>query len=394
MSGNPVVATLGRRVRLGVVGGGGIALIGPVHRAAARLDDLFEIVAGVLASDPERSLAQGRALGIARAYPDLGALLEGERARPDGIDALAVCTPNDSHVPIALRALEAGLHVVCDKPLANDLRSALELVAAVRRTGRLLALTHNYAGYPMIRQARGMVADGALGPVHLVSVSYLQGSLATRVEDRPEAMPPRLVWRLDPAKGGPSHALLDIGTHAHQLATYVTGREVEAVMAEVGALVPGRRAHDTGLVLLRFAGGARGVLVASKAAAGADNALALEVYGPEGGLFWEQADANRLRWMRTGEPARLIARGLPGNHPLARRATRVPSGHPEGFHEAFANLYADFAEQVAARLAGRAPDPLACHLPGALDGARGLAFVEACLASSAAGGWVEVPAVA
>ncbi len=393
MSGNPVIATLGRRVRLGVVGGGGIALIGPVHRAAARLDDLIEITAGVLSSDPERSLAQGRALGLPRPYPDLEALVAGERGRPDGIDALAICTPNDSHVPIALRALEAGLHVICDKPLANDLASARELVRAVRASGRVFVLTHNYSGYPMIRQARGMVADGLLGPVHLVSVAYLQGSLATRVEDAPEAMPPRLVWRLDPARGGPSHALLDIGTHAHQLLTYVTGRNVHAVLAEVGALVPGRVAHDTGLVLLRLEGGARGVLVASKAAAGADNALALEVYGPAGGLVWEQADQNRLRHLRTGEPARLLSRGLPGNHPLARRATRIPSGHPEGFHEAFANLYADFAEQVAAALAGRAPDPLACHLPTALDGARGLAFVEACLASAASGGWVELPEI-
>lgn len=393
MSGDPVVETLGRRLRLGVVGGGGIALIGPVHRAAARLDDRFEITAGVLSADPERSLAQGRTLGIPRPYPDFEALLAGERGREDGLDALAICTPNDSHVAIALRALEAGLSVICDKPLANDLQSARAVVAAVRRTGLVFALTHNYSGYPMIRQARGMVADGALGAVHLVTVSYLQGSLASRVEDRPEAMPPRLLWRLDPARGGPSHTLLDIGTHAHQLVTYVTGRQVEAVMAEVGALVPGRRAHDTGLVLLRLEGGARGVLVASKAAAGADNALALEVYGPEGGLVWEQAEADRLRHLRTGEPARLLARGLPGNHPLAKRATRLPSGHPEGFHEAFANLYADFAEQVAARIAGRAPDPLACHLPTAEDGAAGLAFVEACLASAASGGWAEVPAV-
>lgn len=393
MSGNPALALLGRRLRLGVVGGGGIALIGPVHRAAARLDDLFEITASVLSADPERSLAQGRELGIPRPYPDLEALLAGERGRVDGIDALAICTPNDSHVPIALRALEAGLHVVCDKPLANDLESARAVVAAVRRTGLVFVLTHNYSGYPMVRQARGMVAEGVLGPVRLVVVRYLQGSLASRVEDRPEAMPPRLLWRLDPARGGPSHTLLDIGTHAHQLATYVTGRRVEAVMAEVGALVPGRSAHDTGLVLLRFEGGARGVLVASKAAAGADNALALEVYGPEGGLVWEQADANRLAHLRPGEPARLLARGLPGNHPLARRATRIPSGHPEGFHEAFANLYADFAELVAARLAGRPPDPLARHVPTVEDGAEGLAFVEACLASSGSGGWAPVPVI-
>jgi len=394
MAGNPVIALLGRRVRLGVVGGGGAALIGPVHRTAARLDDLMTIEAAVLSSDPARSLAEAAALGIPRAYGDIDALLAGERGRAEGIDALAVMTPNDSHGPIATRALDAGLDVICDKPLTNDLASSLALVTKARASGRILALTHNYSGYPMVRQARAMVAAGELGAIRLVHVSYVQGSLATRVEDRPEAMAPRLKWRLDPAKGGLSHVMGDIGTHAHQLATFITGASVTRVMADIGALVPARSAHDTGMALLELEGGAKGVFLASKVATGAENALTIEIYGEAGGLFWQQADLNTLRFMRNGHPAQLLTRGLPTLHPLAQRAARIPPGHPEGFHEGFANLYADFAQQVAARLAGTSPDPLCLHLPTAVDGAAGLAFIDACLRSTTEGRWVEVPAVA
>ncbi len=394
MTDNPVIARLGRRLRLGMVGGGGIGLIGPVHRAAARLDDLIEIKAGVLSSDPERSLAQAKALGIERGYGDVAAMIAGERERPDGIDAVAIATPNDSHEAIAGQALAAGLDVICDKPLTNDLASARALARRARESGLVFCLTHNYSGYPMVRQARAMVAAGELGPLRLVHVTYVQGSLGSRVEDTPDAMPARLRWRLDPAKGGASHVMGDIGTHAHQLLSFVTGQPVARVMAEVGAVLPGRTAHDTGMALLELEGGAKGVLLASKAATGAENALSLEVYGEEGGLFWEQASLNQLRHMRNGEAARLLTRGLPGLHPLARRAARVPPGHPEGFHEAFANLYADFAEAVSARLAGTTPDPLCLHFPTAEDGADGLAFIEACLASTREGRWVTVPGAA
>jgi predicted dehydrogenase len=388
---NPVIARLGRRLRLGVVGGGGAALIGPVHRAAARLDDLIEIKAGVLSSSPERSLAQAKALGIERGYGDVAAMILAEKARPDGIDAVAIATPNDSHQAVAEQALAAGLDVICDKPLTNDLASARALARQVRESGRLFCLTHNYSGYPMVRQARAMVAAGELGPLRLVHVTYIQGSLGSRVEDTPEKMPARLRWRLDPQKGGESHVMGDIGTHAHQLLSFVTGQPVARVMAEVGAVLPGRTAHDTGMALLELAGGAKGVLLASKAATGAENALAIEVYGEAGGLFWEQAFVNQLRHMQNGEAARLLTRGLPGLHPLARRAARVPPGHPEGFHEAFANLYTDFAEAVAARLSGTTPDPLCLHFPTARDGAAGQAFIEACLASTRDGRWVTVP---
>jgi predicted dehydrogenase len=390
MPDNPVIRLLGRRLRLGLVGGGGAALIGPVHRAAARLDDRFEIAAAVLSSSPERSLAEATALGIPRGYGDLDAMLAAERARADGIDALVVATPNDSHGDVAGRALDAGLHVICDKPLTNDTASALAIARKVEATGLVFCLTHNYSGYPMVRQARAMVAAGELGPIRLVHVSYVQGSLGARVEDRPEDMPARLKWRLDPKQGGPSHVMGDIGTHAHQLLTFIAGERVRRVMAEVGAVLPGRAAHDTGMALVELEHGAKGVLLASKAATGAENALAIEIYGEAGGLYWEQANVNTLRHMRNAEPARLLTRGLPGLHPLARRAARIPPGHPEGFHEGFANLYTDFADTVAARLAGADPDPLALHFPSALDGARGLAFIDATLRSTSEGRWVDV----
>lgn len=381
------IEKLGRRIRLGVVGGGGAALIGPVHRAAARLDDLMEVTAGVLSSNPERSVAEARRLMIRQGYADLGAMLAGEG---DRLDAVAIMTPNDSHGILSLQALAAGRHVICDKPLTNDLAEAKELVAAVRRSGLVFGLTHNYSGYPMIRQARAMVQAGELGAIRLVHVVYAQGSLASRVEDEPEKIPPRLRWRIDPAKGGASHVMGDIGTHAHQLATYITGLEVERVLADVGAVVPGRTAHDTASLLLRLEGGARGVLWATKAATGAENAMSIEIYGEKAGLFWEHASANALRFMRNAEPAMLLTRGLPGLHPLARRAARVPPGHPEGFHEGFGNLYRDFAELVAARILGEKPDPLAATLPSVEEGARGLALIEAALRSTESGGWAEV----
>jgi predicted dehydrogenase len=393
MADNPVLRCLGRRLRLGVIGGGGNALIGPVHRTAARLDDRSEVVAGVLSSNPERSLAEAAAHGIPRGYRDVRSMIAAENARADGIDAVSIATPNDSHQELATMALEAGLDVICDKPLTNDLPSARDLVVAVRRAGTVFCLTHNYSGYPLVREARAAIAAGEIGPVRVVHVTYMQGSLGSRVEDDPAAMPARLRWRLDPAKGGISHVMGDIGTHAHQLLTYVTGERVASVLADVGAALPGRTAHDTGAAILRLGNGARGVLLASKAATGAENTIAIEVYGEAGGVYWEQANANTLRVMRHNKPAELRTRGLPTLHPLSLRASRIPPGHPEAFFEAFANLYADFAELAAARRAGIAPDPLATHIPTVEDGAHGLAFIDACLASTRSGGWVECPGI-
>ena len=380
---------LGRRVRLGVVGGGGGALIGPVHRIAARLDDRFELVAGVLSSRPERAMTEAAALGLPRGYPDVPSMITAEAARADGIDAVAIMTPNDSHASFADMALDAGLDVICDKPLSNDWDSATRLVAKAREKGLVLALTHNYSGYPMVREARAAIAAGEIGPLRVVHVAYVQGSLGTMVEDHPDAMPSRLKWRLDPSIGGLSHVLGDIGTHAHQLLTYISGQRVAAVLADVGAALPGRTAHDTASVIVRMQGGARGVLFVTKAATGAENALMLEAYGEAGGVHWQQAAANELRVMRHNLPAEIRSRGLPTLHPLARRATRLPPGHPEAFLEAFANLYVDFADLVAARRAGVPADPLALEGPEAATGADGLAFIDACLVSTRTGGWAD-----
>ena len=388
------LSRFGRRVRLGLIGGGGAALIGPVHRIAARLDDHFEICAGVLSSDAARSVAEAGALRISRGYGDAATMIAEEAKRSDGIDAVAIVTPNDSHFAYAAAALDAGLDVICDKPLTNDLPSALDLVLRARARGPVFSLTHNYSGYPMVREARAAIEAGEIGALRVVHVAYVQGSLGTRVEDRPEAMSSRLKWRLDPAKGGLSHVLGDIGTHAHQLASYICGQPVEAVLADVGAALPGRSAHDTASVIFRMRGGARGVMFVTKAATGAENALAIEAYGEAGGVSWAQASANELRVMRNNRPAELRTRGLPTLHPLSLRATRLPPGHPEAFLEAFANIYADFAELVAARRLGIAPDPLAAVGPDAAAGAEGLAFIEACLELSEKGGWATVKPIA
>lgn len=388
------LASLGRRVRLGVIGGGGNALIGPVHRIAARLDDRFEICAGVLSSDPAKSVAEAKALRIARGYADVKTMIAEEAKRADPIDAVAIMTPNDSHHDYAAMALDAGLDVICDKPVTNDLDSAVDLLARARKLGLVFSLTHNYSGYPMVREARAAIAAGEVGPLRVVHVAYVQGSLGTRVEDRPDLMSSRLKWRLDPAKGGMSHVMGDIGTHAHQLCTYVTGLRVESVLADVGAALPQRETHDTASVIFRLEGGVRGVMFVTKAATGAENAISIEAYGEGGGVYWAQATSNELRVMRHNKPAELRTRGLPSLHPLAQRATRLPAGHPEAFFEAFANIYSDFADLVAARRSGQKPDPLAAQTPDAVTGADGLAFIDACVDSTTKGGWVKVKPVA
>ena len=386
---NPVLETLGRRIRLGVVGGGARALIGHVHRSAARLDDRFAVVAGVVASEAERARAEGVAIGLAadRAYGTLDEMLAAERAREDGIDAIAIMTPNHRHHPECAAALAAGLHVICDKPLTNSLDDARDLARRVREAGTVFAFTHNYSGFAMVRQARAMVASGEIGEVRQVGVEYLQGQLSTYVE--PDA-PERLKWRLDPARGGPSPVLGDIGTHAHQLARFVTGMDVTRLAADIGPTVPERTRDDYAAMLLRFENGARGSLWVSQSASGAENALRIRVYGSRGGLEWAIAEADRLKHMAQGQPARLLSCGLPGLSPAAERAARMPPGHPQGFFDAFANIYSDAAEAIAARLSGTDPDPLALDFPTVEDGVHGMAFVEAAIRSGRdGGGWVD-----
>ena len=384
---NAVVEALGRRLRLAVIGGGPGSFIGEMHRAAARLDDRYRIVAAALSSDPGRARAAALRIGVPaeRAYGSGAELIDREAARADGADVVAIMTPNDTHREYCLAALERGFDVICDKPLANSLDDALAVVRAVRQTGKVFALTHNYTGYPMVRQARAMVAAGELGELRLVQVEYVQGGNAAVDAGSDGAR-----WRFDPARSGPSLILGDIGTHAHHLVCYVAGVELQAVAADVGAIVPGRQIHDYAGVLLRFAGGARGCLWATQAAAGVESSLGFRISGALGTVEWHQDRANELRFLPLAEPAQVRTRNGPGTLPLSARGSRVGKGHPEGFHEGFANIYADAAEAIAARRSGRVPDPLALHFPTVADGARGLAFVEAALASSAAGGgWVD-----
>lgn len=382
---NPVVEALGRRLRLAVIGGGPGSFIGEVHRAAARLDDRYRIVAAALSSDAERGRAAALRIGVPaeRAYGSGADLIDREAARTDGADVVAVMTPNDTHREYSVAALQRGFDVICDKPLANSLGDALAVVQAVRDTGRVFALTHNYTGYPMVRQARAMVAAGQLGEIRLVQVEYVQGGNAGG-----PAGPAR--WRFDPARSGPSLILGDIGTHAHHLVCYVAGVELAAVSADVGAIVPGRRVDDYAGVLLRFTGRARGCLWATQAAAGVESSLGFRISGALGTIEWHQDRANELRFLPLDGPAQVRTRNGPGTLPLSARGSRIGKGHPEGFHEGFANIYADAAEAIAARRSGRAADPLALHFPTVEDGARGVRFVEAALASSNAGGrWID-----
>lgn len=380
--------TLGRPLRLGMVGGGAGAFIGPVHRTAAMLDGRYVLLAGVFSSEAGRSRAHGAALGLApdRAYGTVEEMIAGERARADGIEALSVVAPNDHHYPACRAALDAGLHIICDKPMTNTLEDARDLAARVQRAGAVFCLTHNYSGYPMVRQARAMVADGAIGALRAVQVEYLQAGMATPVEAAGAALTPKLRWKLDAARSGPSLVLGDIGTHAHQLACFVTGRALEQVSADLGALVPGRAVDDYAAMLLRLEGGVRGTLLASQALAGTENNLHLRVFGETGMLEWEQTQPNVLRHAPLGTAARRLARGDPDLLPAAQRLVRLPRGHPEGFLEAFANLYRDAAELIAGRIAGQEPDPLARDIPGVEDGLAGVGFIDAAIRSAKQGG--------
>jgi predicted dehydrogenase len=390
MDTNPVIEMLGRRLRLAVVGGGPGSFIGSMHRAAARLDDRYEIVAAVLSSDPRRSAAAAIALGIDpdRAYATVDSLFEAESARTDGVDVVAIMTPNDSHHDYAIGALRHGFDVICDKPITNTLDEAVEVLATVDDTGLVFCLTHNYTGYPMVRQARAMVAEGLLGTIQLIQVEYVQGGKAgERDPDRDGPLP----WRYDPVRGGPSLVLGDIGTHAHNLVRFVTGLEVAEVAADIGHVVANRLVDDYAGALLRFDNGARGSFWVTQAAAGVENCLRLRVSGTKGTLEWMQEVPTQLAFKPLGAPAEVRTPNGPGTLPLARRASRIVAGHPEGFHEGFANIYSDAAEAIAARRSGVEPDPLALVFPDALDGVRGVAFVDAAITSSMNNGaWTAV----
>jgi len=388
MSLNPVISLLGRKLRLAVIGGGPGSFIGAMHRQAALFDNRYEIVAAALSSNPEKSRQAGRELGLSpeRAYASGLALIAAEKARVDGADVIAIMTPNDSHFELASAALAAGFDVICDKPMTNTLDEALRLHEAAEASGRVFCLTHNYTGYPMVRQARAMVEADELGIIRMVQVEYVQGGNAQ--ENDP---PPEQSWRHNPVKGGPSLVMGDIGTHAHNLLRFITGLEVAEVAAEVGSIVPNRVVHDYAGAMLHLSNGARGSFWVTQAAAGVENALRIRVCGAKGSLEWEQEVPQVLSFKPLTGPAQVRTPNGPGTLPLAARSSRIVKGHPEGFPEAFANLYSDVAEVVAARLAGVAPDPLACFFPNSLDGLLGVRFVDAVVQSSTSHGtWVVV----
>ncbi|HYX01206.1 MAG TPA: Gfo/Idh/MocA family oxidoreductase [Reyranella sp.] len=379
-----------RRIRLGMVGGGAGAFIGAVHRIAARLDDRYELVAGALASDPDRARAGAAALGIAadRAYGSYEEMAAKEKARPDRIDAVAIVTPNHQHHGPAKLFLESGFHVICDKPLTTNLADALDLADTVRRTGLVFGLTHNYTGYPMVRQARSMVADGQLGRIRVVQVEFAQDWLTERLEETGQK---QAAWRTDPAQSGPAGCLGDIATHAYNLARFVTGLGCEAIAADLSTFVVGRRLDDNVNMLLRLSGGVRGMLWASQVAPGNENNLRLRVYGERAGLDWRQEDPNYLWLTPHGKPPQLLRRAGAGIGPAATHATRIPAGHPEGYLEAFAQLYSDLAERIAAHRDGRPADPATSLVPGVEDGVEGVRFIEAALKSSRADAtWVTL----
>lgn len=389
-SAQPHGPSLGRRLRLGMVGGGRGAFIGAVHRMAARLDDRWEMVAGALSSDPERARLSGEDLRLApdRIYTSAEAMAAGERDRPDRIDAVAIVTPNHQHAPAAKAFLAAGIPVICDKPLTTSRAEADELARLAADSGLLFAVTHNYTGYPMVRQARAMVAEGAIGKVRLVQVEYAQDWLATRVEDTGNR---QAEWRVDPARSGPVGSVGDIGTHAFNLAEFIVGDTVASLSADMQSMVPGRRLDDNAQMLLRFSGGARGSLWCSQVAIGNINNLRIRIYGETGGLEWQQEEPNRLLVSRLGELPRVAHRNGPGGDAVARAASRVPGGHPEGYIECFAQLYTDIAEQLEARATGRAPSPYALLVPTIAEGVRGVRFIDAVVRSSRDdAAWAEV----
>ena len=377
------------RIRLGMVGGGQGAFIGAVHRIASRIDGEYELVAGALSSEPKRAIASALDIGIARdrAYGTYEEMARAEAKRADGIEVVSIVTPNHMHAGPAKAFLRAGFHVICDKPLALNVREAKELVAAARKSGKIFAVTHNYTGYPMIRQARAMVAAGELGEIRLVQAEYAQDWLTEPLERTGQK---QAAWRTDPKRSGAGGSLGDIGTHAYNLACFVSGLTLDALLADLTSFVKGRKLDDNDNVLLRWKGGAKGMLWASQVAPGNENGLTLRVYGSKGGLSWRQEDPNTLWFSAFGQPPKKITRGGHGSGPEAARVTRVPSGHPEGYLEGFANIYAEVARAIRAARAGKKPDP-AVMFPTVEDGLKGMEFVEAAVKSNARGSvWVKV----
>ena len=375
------------RIRLGMVGGGRGAFIGAVHRIASRIDDQYELVAGAFSSDPEKSAASAADLGVVRSYGSYAEMAQKEARRKDGIEAVAIVTPNHMHAPVAMEFLKRGIHVICDKPLTATLPEAKKLAKAAQASGVIFALTHNYTGYPMIRQARELIASGGLGDIRLVNVEYIQDWLAEPIEQTGQK---QADWRTDPARSGVGGSTGDIGTHAFNLGNFVSGLTLDSLAADLQSFVPGRRVDDNAHVMLRYTSGARGMLWCSQVASGQENGLRLRIFGTKAGIEWEQENPNYLWVAPLGKPKYRLTRNGPGTGEAAARMSRIPSGHPEGYLEGFANIYAEAARAIIARRDGT-PLDAAVTFPGLQEGLEGVAFVDACVRSSKRNGaWVNL----
>ncbi len=365
-----------RKLRMGMVGGGRDAFIGAVHRIAANIDGQIELVCGAFSSNPEKSKLSGQDfyLDPNRVYGTYQEMIEKEKELPadQRMDFISIVTPNHVHYGPAKMALENGFHVVCDKPLSFDLEEAKDLVATVKKTGNIFALTHNYTGYPMVKQARAMVQNGDLGEIRKVVVEYPQGWLSEMIESTDQK---QAAWRTDPKRSGIAGAMGDIGTHAENLAEYITSLKISEICADISTIVPGRLLDDDGNVLLRFDNGARGILFASQISKGEENALAIRVYGTKAGIEWHQMEPNSLVVKFGDKPTEIMRTGTDSLYPVAGAHTRTPAGHPEGYLEAFANIYRNFAKCVQARIDGHDVDPIYQDFPTVEDGLRGMEFI-------------------
>lgn len=380
-----------RKLRMGMLGGSTDAFIGAIHRNAALMDGEIELVCGAFSSSPEKSIATGKNLYLpeSRIYASYEKMIAAEKILDPEIrmDFVAIVTPNYLHFPQAKLALENGFHVICDKPMTMNLKEAEELVSTVEQTGLEFALTHNYTGYPMVKQAREMVRNESIGKIRKIVVEYSQGFLYELIENG------KSFWRANPEKGGDTLTMGDIGTHAENLAGYITGLKPEEVLAELGAIVPGRKLDDDVNILLRYNNGVRGVFVISQASTGEENNLRIKIYGEKAGIEWAQMEPNSLKVMWADKPVEILRAGnnMPGLSEIARANCRLPAGHPEGFIEAFANLYKNFASTLRIRLDGEIPDPAKKDFPDVYDGLRGMAFIETVLESARNHGkWVKM----
>ena len=370
-----------RKLRYGMVGGGRDAFIGAVHRKVMALDGMYELVAGALSSNPEKAILSGQDLGLARNYGTWQEMLESELALPANqrIDVVSIVTPNHVHYPVAKAFAAAGIHVICDKPLVHTSEQAEDLIKTVQESGVIFAVTYNYTGYPMVKQAREMVRSGQLGQIRKVIVEYNQGWLATKLEESGQK---QADWRTDPARSGAAGCIGDIGSHAENLMATVTGLELESICADLTTFVEGRQLDDDGNLLMRFQGGAKGVMIASQIQIGGENDVRLRVFGTQGGIEWHQENPNYLEYNPLGAPRQILTRGSDYLCAAAQKASRIPAGHPEAFLEAFANVYVGAAEAIHAKLENRALSALEGDYPTLEDGARGVKFIERTVQSA------------